>query len=155
MGACQRDKLDAEREQLAARLLEWMSPGQYLEHAAAADYDITKDPLIRIKAEEIRIENELSRKQAEEKEEGKDTKATARALDPKQTVVEQAYAAALSDRWGIKHKPHRRHRNVEWSVVGILLDEPSEEYLMKRAQRRIAWMRRKQEAEGSISHEAP
>jgi hypothetical protein len=63
----QRDRIDAEREQLAARLLEWMSPGQYLEHAAA-DYDITK---------------------------GIETKATARALDPKQTGVEQAYGGLL------------------------------------------------------------
>lgn len=141
----QRDRIDAEREMLAARLLEWMSPGQYLEHAAAADYDITKDPLIQIKLQEIRVENQLSQQQAEEKEAGWETKATARALDPKQTVVEQAYAAALSDRWTIKHKPHKRHRNVEWRVVGIRLDDGSEEYLMRRSERRIAWMKRKQE----------
>lgn len=135
----QRDRIDAERELLAARLLEWMSPGQYLEHAASADYDISKDPLIQIKMEEIRIDNERFRKQVE----ANDTK-TARPLDPKQTVVEQAYAAALSARWGIKHKPHKRHRDVEWSVIGFVLDEKSEEYLMKIAQRRIDWMKRKQ-----------
>lgn len=148
----QRDRIDAEREHLAARLLEWMSPGQYLEHAAAADYDITRDPLIRIKLEEIRVENELFRKQLEEKDRGQDTKMTARALDPKQTAVEQAYAAALSDRWGIKHKPHKRHRDVSWAVVGILLDEKSEDYLHRRAQRRIDWMVRKQGADqfGSV-----
>ena len=64
---------------------------------------------------------------------------------PKQTVVEQAYAAALSARWGIKHKPHKRHRDVEWSVIGFMLDEKSEEYLMKIAQRRIGWMKRKKD----------
>lgn len=37
-----------------------MAPGQYLEHAAAAGYDLTKDPLIRLKREEVLVENRLA-----------------------------------------------------------------------------------------------
>ena len=44
-----RDEIDAERERLAARLLDWMSPGQYREHAAAAAYKPERDLLVKLK----------------------------------------------------------------------------------------------------------
>src|SRR5262245_37322284 len=88
-----RDEAIAEREQLTARILKLMSPGQYLEHAAAAGYDVTKDPLIRLKREEILVEHRLPALQ-----EARNKRHSARRLDPEQTLDEQAYAAALSFR---------------------------------------------------------
>jgi hypothetical protein len=130
----QRDVIDAEREMLAGRLLKWMAPGQYLEHAAAAGYDITQDPLIRIKREQLLIDNDYNRFQ---KEHGFFEKS--RKLDPNQTVVEQAYAAAFSARWGLRHQPHRTSEDVRWLAVGFLLDERSEAYPLRLAQRGIDW----------------
>jgi hypothetical protein len=51
-----RDFAVEEQQRLAARLLQLMSPGRYLEHAAAAGYDITTDPLIKRMQESVLIE---------------------------------------------------------------------------------------------------
>lgn len=138
-----RDEAIAERERLSARILHLMAPGQYLEHAAAAGYDLTKDTLIRIKREEVLIEHRL----AEWQEAGK-MRRRARRLDPEQTLDEQAYAAALSFRWKHINHPHlRRKQKPRWVAVGFLLDGNSESYLMTLAQERISDMRKKLVAE--------
>lgn len=68
-----------------------MAPGQYLEHAAAAGYDLTKAPLIRPKREETLVESRLAAWQQANKKSHR-----ARRFDPGQTVDEQAYAATPS-----------------------------------------------------------
>ena len=73
-----------------------------------------------------------------------DAGLAALALEPRAALTVR-YAAALSARWGVKYKPHKRHRDVQWSVIGFVLDEKSEMYLRKLAQRRIDWMRRRKE----------
>lgn len=118
-----------------------MAPGQYLEHAAAAGYDLTKDPLIRLKREEVLVENRLAAWQESNKR-----RRRARRLDPEQTLDEQAYAAALSFRWKQVNHPHlRRKRQPRWIAVGFLLDAESERYLLLLTQERIDAMSRKME----------
>lgn len=132
-----RDEAIAERERLSARILKLMAPGQYLEHAAAAGYDLTKDPLIRIKREEVLIEHRLAEWQDANKK-----RRRARRLDPEQTLDEQAYAAALSFRWRHIDHPHlRRKQKPRWIAVGFLLDGDSEAYLLTLARERIEDMR--------------
>lgn len=134
-----RDEAIAERERLSARILQLMAPGQYLEHAAAAGYDLTTDPLIRIKREEVLIEHRLA-----EWQESNKMRRRARRLDPEQTLDEQAYAAALSFRWKHINHPHlRRKQKPRWLAVGFLLDGTSESYLMTLSQERIEDMRKK------------
>ena len=134
----QRDAFNAEREQLTARMLKWMAPGQYLEHAAASGYDITQDPLIRIKRDEILVDSRYY-----DWQEANGVRRKARKFDDSQTAVEQAYAAAFAARWSIVHKKHRRMKHeLEWVVVGFLLDPQSEDYLLKLSQERIERMER-------------
>lgn len=134
-----RDEAIAERELLAARILKLMAPGQYLEHAATAGYDLTKDPLIRLKREEVLVENRLAAWQDAHKK-----RRRARRLDPEQTLDEQAYAAALSFRWKQINHPHlRRKRQPKWIAVGFLLDAESEKYLLTLTQERIEEMKRR------------
>ncbi len=134
-----RDEAIAERELLSARILKLMAPGQYLEHAAAAGYDLTKDPLIRLKREEVRIEDRLAAWQEENRK-----RRRARRYDPEQTLDEQAYAAALSSRWKQKNHPHlRRKQKPRWLAVGFLLDAESEKYLLTLTQERIEEMQKK------------
>lgn len=134
-----RDEVIAERELLAARILKLMAPGQYLEHAAAAGYDLTKDPLIRLKREEVVVENRLAAWQDAHKK-----RRRARRLDPEQTLDEQAYAAALAFRWKQINHPHlRRKRQPKWIAVGFLLDAESEKYLLTLTQERIEEMKRR------------
>lgn len=134
-----RDEAIAERELLAARILKLMAPGQYLEHAAAAGYDLTKDPLIRLKREEVLVENQLAAWQDAHKK-----RRRARRLDPEQTLDEQAYAAALAFRWKQINHPHlRRKRQPKWIAVGFLLDAESEKYLLTLTQERIEEMKRR------------
>lgn len=136
-----RDDAIAERELLAARILKLMAPGQYLEHAAAAGYDLTKDPLIRLKREEVLVENRLAAWQ-----ESNQRRRRARRFDPEQTLDEQAYAAALSFRWKQIDHPHlRRKQQPRWIAVGFLLDTESERYLLTLTEERIAEMKRKME----------
>lgn len=134
-----RDEAIAERELLAARILKLMAPGQYLEHAAAAGYDLTKDPLIRLKREEVVVENRLAVWQEANKK-----RRRARRLDPEQTIDEQAYAAALSFRWKQINHPHlRRKKPPKWIAIGFLLDAESESYLLTLTEERVAEMNRK------------
>lgn len=134
-----RDEIDAERELLAARILRLMAPGQYLAHATAAGYDVTKDPLIRLKREEIRVENRYRDWQEAHKKPWR-----ARRYDPEQTLDEQAYAGALASRWRLIDRPHLRQKHPpKWSAIGILLDAENEQYVLARTQDRIDGMRRK------------
>jgi len=134
-----RDEAIAERELLSARILKLMAPGQYLEHAAAAGYDLTKDPLIRLKREEVVVESRLAAWQDAHKK-----RRRARRLDPEQTLDEQAYAAALSFRWKQINHPHlRRKQQPTWIAVGFLLDAESERYLLTLTQDRIDEMKKR------------
>ena len=134
-----RDAAIAERELLSARILRLMSPGKYLEHAAAAGYDITKDPLIRLKREEVLVEGQLAALQAKRKK-----RRRARPYDPTETLDEQAYAAALTFRWKQINHPHkRRKQKPTWVSVGFLLDSESENYLLILTEERIHSMKKK------------
>lgn len=134
-----RDEAIAEREFLATRILKLMAPGQYLEHAAAAGYDLTQDPLIRLKREEVLVESRLAAWQ-----EANQKRRRARRLDPEQTLDEQAYAAALSFCWKQKNHPHRcRKQQPKWVAIGFLLDMENERYLLPLTEERIAEMKRK------------
>ena len=134
-----RDEIDAERELLAARILRLMAPGQYLAHATAAGYDVTKDPLIRLKREEIRVENRYRGWQEAHKKPRR-----ARRYDPEQTLDEQAYAGALAARWRLIDRPHlRQKQQPKWVAIGILLDSENEQYVLARTQDRIDSMQRK------------
>ena len=134
-----RDIAVEEQARLAARLLELMSPGRYLEHAAAAGYDITTDPLIKRMQESVLIEGQLAQWQ---RATGK--RQRARAFDNQQTLVEQAYAAAIKERWKHIDHPHKSFRKTPyWLATGILLDEESERHLLKITEDRIAVMQQK------------
>lgn len=133
-----RDAAVAQRERYARRILRIMSPGQYLEHAMAAGYDLTRDPLIQLKRSEVLVEGQLAEKQKIEQPNGR-----ARELDTEQTFDEQAYAAALSFRWQHINRPHRERRGkIKWVVVGFQLDTESEEYLRKLTRTRIRRLER-------------
>ena len=134
-----RDIAVEEQARLAARLLELMSPGRYLEHAAAAGYDITTDPLIKRMQESVLIEGQLAQWQ---RATGK--RQRARAFDNQQTLVEQAYAAAIKERWKHIDHPHKSFRKTPyWLATGILLDEESERHLLKVTEDRVAVMQQK------------
>ena len=134
-----RDLAVAEREFLTARILHLMSPGQYLEHAAAAGYDLVTDPLIKLKRSEVLVENQLANWQEVH---GKQRRA--RRFDSEQTLDEQAYAAAMSMRWKHIDHPHlRRKIPPKWRAIGFLLDTESEQYLLTLTESRIAAMQTK------------
>ena len=134
-----RDVAVAERERVVARILQLMSPGQYLEHAAAAGYDLLTDPLIKLKRHEVFVENQLAHWQAVH---GKQRRA--RRFDSEQTLDEQAYAAAMSLRWKHIDHPHiRRKQPPKWVAIGFLLDTESEQYLLKLTESRITAMQTK------------
>lgn len=137
-----RDEIDAEREHLAARLLDWMSPGQYREHAAAADYKPERDLLVQLKREEILVEHRYFLWQ---KARGKPLQA--RELDPEQTLMEQAYAAAMSARWRLIHRMHRRLKNksrksLKWIVIGFEIQPEGELHLHRLVRANIARIER-------------
>ena len=68
----------------------------------------------------------------------------ARAFDSKQTAVEQAYAAAIKERWKHVDHPHQSFRRTPyWLATGILLDAESERHLLKVTEDRIATMQQK------------
>jgi chromosome segregation ATPase len=122
-----RDFAVEEQERLAARLLHLMSPGRYLEHAAAAGYDITTDPLIKLMQRSVIAEAQLAQWQ---KAHG--TRQRARRWDLNQTLVEQAYAAAITKRWSHINQPNKSFKGTPyWVVTGILLDSESERHLLK------------------------
>ena len=129
-----RDFAVEEQQRLATRLLQLMSPGRYLEHAAAAGYDITTDPLIKRMQESVLVEGQLAQWQ---RATGK--RKRARAFDMNQSLVEQAYAAAIKERWKHVDHPHKSFRRTPyWLATGILLDEESERHLLKVTEDRIA-----------------
>ena len=116
-----------------------MSPGRYLEHATASDYDITTDPLIKRMQHSVLIEGQLAQWQ---RATGK--RQRARAFDAEQTVVEQAYAAAIKERWKHIDHPHKSFKRTPyWIATGILLDAESERHLLKVTDDRIATMQTK------------
>ncbi len=125
------DEIDAEREHLAARILKLMAPGQYLAHATAAGYDVTQDPLIRLKREEIRVENRYYAWQA-----ARGSPKRARKMDPEQTLDEQAYAGAIALRWRLIDRPHQK-TEPKWLVIGSVLDAKHEQHLLQGTQTRI------------------
>ena len=133
-----RDEAIAERERLSARILKLMAPGQYLEHAAAAGYDLSTDPLIHLKREDVVVEDRLGQWQ-----EALNKTERARRLDPEQTLDEQACAAAMAHRWQYVNHPHnwQKDRPPKWRIVGFLLDKDTEHYLLKIARRRIDRMK--------------
>jgi len=134
-----RDEIDAERAHLSARLLRWLSPGQYTEHAAAAGHEIDRDPLIQLKREEILVEHRYFAWQ-----ETHHKVRRARALDPEQTLIEQAYAAAMAARCSLVHKPHRKLKNgFRWVVIGFEVESKGELHLQSLARGHIARMERK------------
>ncbi|MBL8631773.1 MAG: hypothetical protein JNM40_01020 [Myxococcales bacterium] len=134
-----RDFAVEEQQRLAARLLQLMSPGRYLEHAAAAGYDITTDPLIKRMQQSVLIEGQLAQWQ---RATGK--RQRARTFDMEQSLVEQAYAAAIKERWKHIDHPHKSFRKTPyWRATGILLDEESERHLLKVTEDRIATMQQK------------
>ena len=141
-----RDVAIEEQGRLAARLLHLMSPGRYLEHAAAAGYDISTDPLIQLMQKSVLVESQLAQWQ---RASGKWQRATgkrqrARAFDAEQTLVEQAYAAAIKERWKHIDHPHQSFRRTPyWLATGILLDAESEQHLLKVHTERIATMQQK------------
>ena len=127
-----RDSAVEEQERLAARLLHLMSPGRYLEHAAAAGYDITTDPLIKLMQISVVTEAQLAQWQK-----ANGTRQRARRWDVNQTLVEQAYAAAITKRWSHINQPHKSFKGTPyWVVTGILLDSESERHLLKVNQKR-------------------
>ncbi len=134
-----RDFAVEEQQRLAARLLQLMSPGRYLEHAAAAGYDITTDPMIKRMQESVLVEGQLAQWQ---RATGK--RKRARAFDMNQSLVEQAYAAAIKERWKHIDHPRQSFRGTPyWLATGILLDEESERHLLKLTEDRIATNQRK------------
>ena len=134
-----RDVAIEEQRRLAARLLHLMSPGRYLEHAAAAGYDISTDPLIQLMQQSVLVESQLAQWQ---RATGK--RQRARAFDAEQTLVEQAYAAAIKERWKHIDHPHQSFRRTPyWLATGILLDAESEQHLLKVHTERIATMQQK------------
>ena len=122
-----RDFAVEEQERLAARLLHLMSPGRYLEHAAAAGYDITTDPLIKLMQLSVIAEAQLAQWQK-----ANGTRQRARRWDLNQTLVEQAYAAAITKRWSHINQPNKSFKGTPyWVVTGVLLDAESERHLLK------------------------
>ena len=129
----QRDGVSNERDLLSRRLLRLMEPGQYLAHATTANYDAVTDPLIALKRRELRVENDWAAIQ-----EARNMRRRARKLDPEQTVDEQAYASALASRWRLIDRPHSRLPTPPvWHIIGFLLDEAREKYLLAIGKERI------------------
>ncbi len=99
----------------------------------------SRGPLIRLKRVEVLVEYDLTVWQRD-----KHKRRTARERDPKQTLDEQACAAALSMRWKHANYPHRsRKQKPGWRAVGFLLDLATERYLLKLTKAQIENVRRR------------
>ena len=134
-----RDAVAHERERISNRILRMMSPGQYLDHAASAGYDPTKDPLIQRKIDELRVLDRYSRWQKRYMR-----RVTARRLKEERPIDEQAIEAALTDRWKLITKPLVSLRSEpKWIIIGFLLDERSEAFLRKQSRDRATGMERR------------
>ena len=123
------------------------APGQYQRHALAVGYDITRDPLLALMRDEVIVSDRCADWQARHC-----LRRTARRRDPTQTLDEQAYAAALAARWRLVDHPHVRLTDrPTWRVLGCLLDERSEAYLLTLTQERMDEMRGRVGDNGSHS----
>lgn len=113
------------------------APGQYQHHAAAIGYDFTRDPLLALMRQEVLTSDRYADWQARHC-----LRRTARRRDPAQTLDEQAYAAAIAARWRLIDHPHVRLADrPTWRLLGCLLDERSERYLLTLTQERIDELR--------------
>ena len=132
-----RDLILAERERLSARLLSLLTPGQSSAHASKAGYQAATDPLIPLKRDELILLDAYAVWQSQHMRH-----VTARTMDPNKPLDEQALDAAIAARWALLHHPPLEVRNLRqpprWVVVGCLLNEPCERYLIGQAQRRMA-----------------
>jgi hypothetical protein len=113
------------------------APGQYQRHAVSVGYDFTRDPLLALMRDEVTVSDRCADWQALHC-----LRRTARRRDPAQTLDEQAYAAAIAARWRLIDHPHvRLVDRPSWRLMGCLLDERSERYLLTLTQERIDEMR--------------
>ena len=113
------------------------APGQYQRHAAAVGYDFTLDPLLALMRDEVLVSDRDADWQARHR-----PRRAARRRDPAQTLDEQAYAAAIAARWRLVDHPHVcLNDRPTWRLLGCLLDERSEAYLLALTQERIDEMR--------------
>lgn len=107
--------------------------GLYQPHAADAGYDPTRDPLFDLMRRDVLVADRYADWQAKNME-----RITSRRRDVAQTLEEQAYAAAMAARWRLIDHPHLRPGTIpKWSILGCLLDDKSERYLLTITQERI------------------
>ncbi|MBL9045152.1 MAG: hypothetical protein JNM83_26325 [Myxococcales bacterium] len=126
----------AERQQLSARLLSILLPGQAAAHASGLNYDVSRDPLIPQKRLELTLLDAYAVWQSRNMRH-----VTARTLDPNKPLDEQALEAALAARWRLITQPPLEVRNRKqpprWTAIGFCLDPASERYLLRQSQRRM------------------
>lgn len=114
-----------DRERLSARIRQQLDLGQYLEHAVAAGYDVTADPLFLLMRRHVVVADPYRDWQNLHVD-----RVTSRRRDPQQAIDEQAYAAVSTARWKLVDLPHvRRGKKPTWRRTGIQLDDVSEKYL--------------------------
>lgn len=124
-----------------------IAPGQYQRHATAAGYDFTRDPLLALMRRDVLVADRYADWQAKHMK-----RLTSRRRDPEQTLDEQAYAAAVAARWRLMDHPHLRLGvRPMWSLLGYLLDENSERYLLTITQERIDEMQSRMAGRLSVS----
>ncbi len=112
-------------ERLAAHIRQHVDLGQYLEHAVAAGYDVTADPLFLLMRRHVVVADPYRDWQKLHID-----RVTSRRRDPQQMLDEQAYAAVTTARWKLVDLPHiRRGKKPTWRRPGIQLDDVSEKYL--------------------------
>lgn len=122
----------------ATRLQAGMSRlGRYHELAAALGYDADSDHLLELMHKEVQVVAAYADWQATHME-----RITARYRDIEQSIAEQAFAAAMVARWRLVDHPHLRlGANPKWEILGCLLDEKSERYLLTLTNERLVEMR--------------
>lgn len=129
-------EITAERQQLSARLLAILLPGQAAAHASGVNYDVSRDPLIPQKRLELTLLDAYAVWQSRNMRH-----VTARTLDPNKTLDEQALEAALAARWRLITQPPLEVRNRKqpprWTAIGFCLDPASERYLLRQSHRRM------------------
>ncbi len=109
------------------------SPRLYQRHAAAAGYDYLQDPLFDLMRRDVLVADRYADWQTRHM-----GRIGARRRDPNQPLDDQAYAATLSARWRLVDHPHLRLGTPpQWRLLGFLLDERSERYLLMIMQERI------------------
>ena len=128
--------ISAERQQLSARLLSILLPGQATTHASGVNYEVHRDPLIPQKRLELTLLDAYAVWQSRNMRH-----VTARTLDPNKTLDEQALEAALAARWRLITQPplevRNRNQPPRWTAIGFCLDPASERYLLRQSQRRM------------------